>query len=232
MGQRLTPDEHRQYRQRGFVETCAILPEHQLDAVRTLVRALAPRPPWQEMLSGVHNPFGHHACIVQAWSLLDVGECPALLDIVEDVIGADIILWDSELFLDGPALTSDEPRYWPVDPLAGAIVSVVIENGRVVLADVTRSADVYEATSATGGAQYILRYIPATSHFNRDPQCPANQYAAEARVLVNYATRPIWLVRGQDHGDNDFATGFSLPAARWAGAPGESREKPSVAAGG
>ena len=58
--------------------------------------------------------------------------------------------------------------------------------------------------------------MPATSHYNRDPSFPPNRRAAEMRPLVNYTTRPIWLVRGEDRGDNDFATGFSPPAARWA----------------
>ena len=60
--------------------------------------------------------------------------------------------------------------------------------------------------------------MPATSHFNRDPAFPANRRAAEARPLVNYAIRPIWLLRGADHANNDFVTGFMVPAARWTNA--------------
>jgi hypothetical protein len=32
---------------------------------------------------------------------------------------------------------------------------------------------------------------------------------------VNYTKRPIWLMRGKDHANNDFVTGFMVPAARW-----------------
>ena len=41
--------------------------------------------------------------------------------------------------------------------------------------------------------------------------------AMEARPLVNYTTRPLWLVAGQDRAGSDFVTGFSPAVPRWAG---------------
>jgi hypothetical protein len=217
MERRLTSDECRTYRQQGWLDAPSVLPEHLLAPIRKLARTLDSHRPWQEMLSGVHNPFGHHACTRDAWSFLSVAESPALLDLLTGLLGPDIILWDSELLLQGSLLSEEEPRYWPVEPLAGVIVAVATATGRMRILDVARFSAAREARSANDGARYILRYMPATSHFNRDPRDAAHQRCAEARALVNYAVRPIWLVRGRDHGGNDLATGFSVPAARWSG---------------
>jgi hypothetical protein len=40
----------------------------------------------------------------------------------------------------------------------------------------------------------------------------------EEQVLINFCTRPLWLVRGEDRAGNDFVTGFAPAAPRWAGA--------------
>jgi hypothetical protein len=39
----------------------------------------------------------------------------------------------------------------------------------------------------------------------------------EEQPLVNYTSRPLWLVRGEDAAANDFVTGFSPSVPRWAG---------------
>jgi hypothetical protein len=45
--------------------------------------------------------------------------------------------------------------------------------------------------------------MPATSHFNR------TLYATTtgAGYLVNFASRPLWLLRGADRAGNDFQVG-------------------------
>ena len=43
----------------------------------------------------------------------------------------------------------------------------------------------------------------------------------EEQPLINYATRPLWLVRGEDRAGNDFVTGFAPPVPRWAGSQPE-----------
>jgi hypothetical protein len=63
---------------------------------------------------------------------------------------------------------------------------------------------------------YAIRYMPATSRFERDPLAPANWIAMEEQPLINFVTRPLWLVRGDDRAGNDFATGFSPVVPRWA----------------
>src|SRR5262245_39076901 len=214
MATRLTEEEQVHHRQHGWVMPATALPEELLAPARAIIATLAREQPWPELLSGIHNPFGHHACTKDAWSFLDIAENAALLDLIEDVCGSDLILWDSELVFDLASLARDEAACWPVAPLAGTIAAVSPADGRVLLIDITRCATATLPWPA--GTHYILRYMPATSHYNRDPRFPPNRRAAEVRPLVNYTTRPIWLVRGEDRGDNDFATGFSPPAARWA----------------
>ncbi|MFD2182520.1 resolvase [Rhodoplanes azumiensis] len=194
------------------------MPERLLAPVRAAAtRALAERP-WPELLSGVHNPFGRHACVAAAWSFLDVGESAAVVDAVEAVLGPDLVLWDSEILSDAAALDVDEAAWWPVAPLAGALVLISLVDGMMRLVDITRLASAVRAAQPPPGPLYVLRFMPATSRYVRDPRAPQNRCGAERRVLVNLATRPLWLVRGRDHAGNDFATGFSLPAAQWAGA--------------
>lgn len=214
MPTRLTKDEREHYRQHGWVTPSATLPEELLAPARAVIQSLAREQPWSELLSGIHNPFGHHACVKDAWAFLDIAESAALLNLIEDACGSDLILWDSELVVNFASLSRDAAAYWPVAPLAGTIAAVSPADGHGLLIDITRMATATLPSPA--GTHYILRYMPATSHYNRDPRFPPNRRTAEARPLVNYTTRPIWLVRGEDHGDNDFATGFSPPAARWA----------------
>ncbi len=56
-------------------------------------------------------------------------------------------------------------------------------------------------------ADYAIRYMPATSRYVRDPDWPANAYAARYSPLMAYPSRPIWLVRGTDRAGNDFSVG-------------------------
>jgi hypothetical protein len=50
---------------------------------------------------------------------------------------------------------------------------------------------------------YAIRYMPATSHFERTLE-PTR--IARNQVL-DFSQRPIWLVRGQDRAGNDFTVG-------------------------
>jgi hypothetical protein len=210
----MTRDEKDHYRQHGWVMPATILPDDLLAPARAVIHGLARATPWPELLSGIHNPFGQHACTKDAWAFLDIAESAALLDLIEGVCGGDIILWDSELLFDLAALSREEADIWPVAPLAGTIAAVSAANGQVLLIDITRLAAA--TLPVHGSPHYILRTMPATSHYNRDPLFAPNRRAAEVRPLVNYTIRPIWLVRGEDRGGNDFATGFSPPPARWA----------------
>jgi hypothetical protein len=134
---------------------------------------------------------------------------------------------------------------WPIEPLAGATVRVAIEDVIVlryrpgshndllaggesdgirvmvppqhaVLADV-RLTWRYESESPFA-AEYVIRYMPATSRYNRDPLSPANRAGTRTAPLVNYLLRPLWLVAGEDRASNDFVTGFAAPVPTWSSA--------------
>lgn len=213
------PAEQRaSYRSTGWCASALIVPESVVEPARTLVRELVRRRPRQDMLSGMHNPFGHHACPNEAWRFLDLAESPALLDLVESVLGPDLVLWDSELYPDLSAWRRDEAQQWPADPLAGTVVSIDFERRRTVLIDITRLAEVFDAIAFPPGPCYTVRYMPASSRYDRDPRFTPNRLATRLRPLVNHCLRPIWLVRGEDRAGNDFVSGFAPPAARWADA--------------
>lgn len=199
-----------------------------IDAIREIATALRSRQPAprRERLCGIHNPWGHAAGLADAWPFLDLCEDARLLDQVETAIGVDIILWDSELHLRAESYLQfvaqgREGRYWPAEPLAGAVVVIAPE--QKACRPACFALDPLNAARlppvASDEALYVIRYMPATSHFVREARAPANWVAMEEQPLVNYATRPLWLVRGEDRAGNDFVTGFSPPVPRWAGGP-------------
>lgn len=204
------------FRAQGWTALSGRFRAAQVKPVAQTARALASRRPRQELLSGIHNPFGRAAALCDPWKFLDVCESPEMLDPVAALIGPDLVLWDSELYLDAGTWEHARPcegRYWPADPLAGLVADVSLATAQVVLADVRRAGSM---PAAAAGAHYVIRYMPATSLYSRDPRFPANRIAMEERPLVNYLNQPLWLVRGEDRAGSDFATGFAAVAPGWA----------------
>lgn len=195
----------------------------QMAAVRQLVARVAQLQPAprQERLSGVHNPWGHSCDLADAWTILDLLERPELLDAVQRLIGPDIVLWDSELFPQARLYLeflsqADEGRYWPVEPLAGAVALARPATGAISCATLSEVGRGRLPPLAAEEPLLVARFFPSTSHFERDPRHPANWRCMEERPLVNYAARPLWLVRGQDRARNDFVSGFAPSVPRWA----------------
>ncbi|MBR0857849.1 resolvase [Bradyrhizobium liaoningense] len=186
----------------------------------------------QERLSGIHNPWGHAIGLTDPWTFLGICESQAVVDEARSILGPDIILWDSELFPEARKYAQllregREGRYWPVRPLAGAIVVLGIDEvdprpEAISLNDVQES--VLDRRDPLDPI-YVIRLLPATSHFDRNPLHPAHRACMEEQVLINYANRPLWLLSGVDRANNDLVTGFSLTAPAWAssGLPAEKR---------
>ncbi|MDR6861369.1 hypothetical protein [Variovorax guangxiensis] len=211
---------------RGSAAPAARSLGERIAALHAAARELAQRPrrPRQERLSGLHNPWGHGGALVDPWLLLDLCEDPEVLDGVEALIGPDIVLWDAELYLEAAAYQrfveeGREGRYWPALPLQGALV--LVPAGRsaqpVTCVDLARMAQEGLPALDPLSPLYVLRYMPATSHFVRDGRALANWVAMEEQPLINYTTRPLWLMRGEDRAGSDFVTGFSPSVPRWAG---------------
>jgi hypothetical protein len=186
-----------------------------------------------------------------------------IVDLVQGVIGPDIVLWGCHVFCKPAGEGYETPwhqdgHYWPIRPLATCTVWVALEpslktNGclRVIpgshaervlhehlhedrddLTLTQRMADgsfdealaadlelqpgqmsmhdvfmIHGAAANTSGQRrtgVALRYMPATSLFDRTLR-PVD---GQTGVPVSFATRPLWLLRGRDRtGRNDFVTG-------------------------
>ena len=54
-------------------------------------------------------------------------------------------------------------------------------------------------------AGVAIRYMPATSHFDRE----LKKTGKDSGYLVNYSERPLWLLRGEDKAGNNLEIGHS-----------------------
>jgi ectoine hydroxylase-related dioxygenase (phytanoyl-CoA dioxygenase family) len=85
-----------------------------------------------------------------------------------------------------------------------AAVDLELEPGQMSLHDVYMIHGAAANTSGQRRTGVALRYKPATSVFERDLR-PVD---GQSGVPVNFAQRPIWLLRGVDRsGRNDFSVG-------------------------
>jgi hypothetical protein len=98
---RLTPDELETYRRDGLVIPSSRLPDAQLASLRAaLDRLIAANPGVRpEQLISAHVRPGEGAEKVRGdQAFLDLARDSALLDMVEQAIGPDIILWGCQVF--------------------------------------------------------------------------------------------------------------------------------------
>ncbi len=87
---------------------------------------------------------------------------------------------------------------------ATTAVALELEPGQMSLHDVYMIHGADENRSPNRRAGVALRFMPATSVFERNLK-PAD---GKSGIPVSFATRPLWLVRGEDKtGRNDFAVG-------------------------
>ena len=110
------------------------LPDAWLARMRAEVdRLLALNPHMRpEALSGAHNPWGQSALTIGTQAFLDLCRFDEILDMVEQLIGPDIVLWGSQLFCkpagDGQAVPwHQDGQYWPLDPLATVTVRIAFD---------------------------------------------------------------------------------------------------------
>jgi ectoine hydroxylase-related dioxygenase (phytanoyl-CoA dioxygenase family) len=83
-------------------------------------------------------------------------------------------------------------------------IDLELQPGKMSLHDVYMIHGAQANTSAQRRTGVALRYMPATSHFDRALR-PSH---GKTGVAVNFAQRPLWLLRGVDRcGLNDFRVG-------------------------
>jgi ectoine hydroxylase-related dioxygenase (phytanoyl-CoA dioxygenase family) len=216
-----------------------------------------------ESLVCPHIPYGQHHDEKAARAWLGYASDPEILDLVEQLIGPDVILWGSQVFCKPPFTGKAIPwhqdgQYWPIRPLASCSVWIALddatpENGCMRFIPGSHAAgsvyrhriserkdvvlnqevdpsqfdassaldDVLEAgefslhdvflihgsnanTSSRRRGAFVIRYMPATSVFER----LADDRHVQSGVSFSMSRRPIWLLRGRDRtGRNDFTIG-------------------------
>ena len=254
----LSATEIQHYQTQGFV-----IPEYRLtdSELREIGDAHA-------RLIAKHPEFHDYCPALLAFDtlFLTVARRPAILDIVEQLIGPDIALWNSSFFAK-PARTGtktpwhQDGRYWPIRPLATCTVWIAVdasttENGCLRVIPGTHlerqlrthqlnpatglslplelQADEYDESAARDivlqpgqislhdiflvhGSEpnrsensrrgLTLRYMPTTSHFDRDL---ARQLSPDSKPPLAISERTLYLIRGGDRseGRNDYRLRF------------------------
>jgi hypothetical protein len=123
------------YRRDGLFVSPGRLSSDRLEAMRASVEKLlrdnATLAP--ESLVCPHIPYGptHDAAAAAQW--FDYATDPAILDLVEQLVGPDIILWGSQVFCKPPGTGKEIPwhqdgQYWPIRPLATCSVWIAIDD--------------------------------------------------------------------------------------------------------
>jgi ectoine hydroxylase-related dioxygenase (phytanoyl-CoA dioxygenase family) len=261
----LTPEEIDHYRRDGWVVPSFRLPEARVAQLRgTLERLIRENPGIRpERLVSAHIEGRNAEGVRGSADFLDLARDPDLVDLVETLIGEDIVLWGCQIFCKpgGDGLETpwhQDGHYWPIRPLATCTIWVALdastrENGclrvipgshrdRALLPhlkeerddvvlnqrtedsafDASRAVDIelepgqmsmHDVFMIHGAAAnrsprrragVAIRYMPATSHFDRTLMKPG----AASGYTVDFSTRPLWLLRGIDRsGRNDFEVG-------------------------
>ncbi len=262
----LSNSEIARYERDGQVTPQWRLPADELAKLRFALDALLAsrsdvRP---DFVALPHTPWSATDGVDIARAFFELATLPALLDIVQQIIGPDIILWASAVFCKPAATGLEVPwhqdgQYWPIRPRATVTVWIALDDvdvgngcmryipgshrmgefshdvspredlvlnnvlndpridlttlrnieltpGQVSLHDVALVHGSQPNTSGRRRAGYALRYMPSTSHYDRE----LAMGAVSATVPVEFKQRPIWLLRGIDRcGQNDFTTGHT-----------------------
>jgi hypothetical protein len=265
MHAQLSADDVARYRSEGLIRSPTRIPDDMLNRMRaSLDRLLDDRsdvPP--ESLICPHIPSGgrHGETAAAAW--FEYATQPFILDMVEQLIGPDIILWGSQVFCKPQRIGREIPwhqdgQYWPIRPLATCSVWIALDDvdaangcmcyipgshnrqrvythrvsdrpglvlnqevlpeefdagkarddelraGEFSLHDVFLIHGSNPNRSERRRAGFVVRYMPATSVFERESE----RQQSQAGVRFSLSRRPIWLLRGRDaSGRNDFLIG-------------------------
>lgn len=134
----LSESERQRYQSDGYVVPSFKLPSSEVTALRKCVDKLiennsSVRP---EHLVNAHLANPNAEGVQGANEILELARHPDILDLVEAVIGPDIVLWGCQLFCkpagDGMEVPwHQDGHYWPIRPLANCTVWVAIDDSLV-----------------------------------------------------------------------------------------------------
>ena len=129
------------FREEGVLVPGFRLPEDVLGRLQSLAARLISDNPHlgDEPVASPHVPGSGVQNVRSGPAWIDVPTFPPLLDLVEQLIGPDVILWGTTLFHKPAGLARGVPwhrdgRYWPIKPLATTSVWIAVtdctaENG-------------------------------------------------------------------------------------------------------
>ena len=255
----VTPEQVAFYRDQGYLKLGRIFSQAELNALREHVDGMIAALPPEKRPEEMDVPH-----FTDPWLFRYLSD-PRVLDVIEDLIGPDIVLWSSHFIAkprgNGRAVPwHTDGAYWgkvlqpmqvvtlwlavdestrengcmrvipgshrhgrvyghrkdsrpdlaldlvledgQLDPNSAR--DVVLEAGQFSLHDVYLVHGSNPNRSTRRRAGVAIRFMPATSLFDRALYKP--QTRSDGHV-VDFTNRPIWLVRGRDHVGNDFTVG-------------------------
>jgi ectoine hydroxylase-related dioxygenase (phytanoyl-CoA dioxygenase family) len=134
MSSALSHAEIAQYQQQGYVVPAYQLEPHVLsktqEALDTLIRNNPDVRP--EKLVSAHIEGPNQEGVIGSRAFLDLAMHPPIVDLVEQLIGPDIVLWGCHVFCKPAQEGFETPwhqdgHYWPIRPLATCTVWVALE---------------------------------------------------------------------------------------------------------
>ncbi len=135
---KLLESEIAHYRKEGYVIPQYRLTDDEVASLRNTVDALIKANPGvrPELLVNAHISNPNAEGVQGAAEFLQLAKHPAILDVVESVIGSDIILWGCQLFCkpagDGMEVPwHQDGQYWPIRPLATCTVWIAIDDSLI-----------------------------------------------------------------------------------------------------
>ena len=126
----LRPSDIERFNEDGFLRPLDALTQPEVDAARTYFESLLARVRALKDGRNAYTLDGYHNRCRGIW---DMARHPAILDYVEDLLGADFVLWSSHYFCKLPGDPKRVPwhqdaTYWPVRPTRTVTVWLAIDD--------------------------------------------------------------------------------------------------------
>ncbi len=197
----LSSDELHVFRRDGLVHPSHRLAPDQLakmcSALEELLRATRGTPPESIVCPHVPALNGLAQSVTEPW--LELCTTPWIVDMVEDILGSDIILWGSQVFCKPAGTGLEVPwhqdgEYWPIEPLATcsvwiALDDVTVENGAMRYIPGSHREQKLFPHNAASGADLALNQTIAPSyvdeHLIRYDELEAGQLSLHDIFLIH-----------------------------------------------
>jgi ectoine hydroxylase-related dioxygenase (phytanoyl-CoA dioxygenase family) len=134
LSHRLGPEEVERYAQEGWLVPRYRLPAELVTDLQQALDELIRNNPGvrPEKLVSAHIEGDNREGVKGSRKFLELAMHPSIVDMVEDLIGPDIILWGCHVFCKPPHEGYETPwhqdgHYWPIRPLATCTVWVALE---------------------------------------------------------------------------------------------------------